>query len=307
MTSYRDKYLKYKTKYINLKQQDGGNIDKFINFIRIYKKKFQKIYILKNEDVVYILIGEDHYKNNFKEDEANIFLRELEKNINSNKIRFFIEAEEDNSNDDNKIYLEFLKVNGYINKPTIYETSLLLKLRDLKIEDKIKFDIRYKVCGLYKNNISDIVNIFGNLQFLYDKNNDKQNEYLFNMIVGFLDKNIIIPFVSYLYKNKTLFTHNSKLKMEYEKIIKDFYKLTDKLIREQEDIIKKIKKDIYEPNILTIEKIILEYPQKVTDLFLLKQIIENDKKENIIYGGEGHIENIKNQLITIGFDEIKFI
>jgi len=307
MTSYRDKYFKYKRKYINLKNQNGGNIDKFIDFIRIYKEKFQYIYILKNEDIVYILIGEDHYKNNFKEDEANIFCRELEKNINSNKIRFFIEAEEDNSNDDDKIYLEFLKINGYIKKPTIYQPSLLLKLRELKIEDVIKFDIRYKVCGLYKNDISDIVNIFGNLQFLYDKNNDNQNEYLINMIVGFLDKNIIIPFVSYLYKNKTLFTYNSKLKMEYEKIIKDFYKLTDKLIREQEDIIKKRKKDIYETNILTIEKIIFEYPQKVTDLFLLKQIIENDKKENIIYGGEGHIENIKNQLITIGFDEIKFI
>jgi hypothetical protein len=235
MNSYYSKYLKYKTKYINLSIMIGGNTYKIIFFDRL--KHMSKIY--NDEDII-----------------DAMSIQEL--------IKFYYERVNRNKLDSKLLDIIIEKYNLTVNNIKINKDNLNSSIKDLI--NKEKKEIMIIIENKIKRDI-DGYNIMKNLLLYIASEKDSYNivselSYNVQSVISYNVKNVISKFVvdmDILEKNILQQTQYKKLSSEFKNINIILYDMEffNKESSEEQifNLVNLEEKDIKEFNIINPDKI----------------------------------------------------
>lgn len=305
MSNYKDAYMKYKNKYMKIKNIDGGNKDlevkqfvQFYNQLNSYNKSIIQCHLLKKDDILYLLVGEDHYKfmqyNKYPEVKSLIidFFDKYKPNI-------YIERPL-NKNNDLKLYDEFMK--QYDVGFNVSDQKSLLEIIDNDTSiAKTNFDIRNDITSLYDDiQIHNLENLILNVLAVVKPSNDKNYDLdeLCNEIVNIIENLTIKKNIVYLLKNKNMYTNNPIILKLYTNLLDEIGKSHKQLLDHIIDL-RNDERAQLNPNL--IDKYFFEQGAKITDLYLFTLLLKNKDKFNVVVGGIAHINNINNFLLSQGF------
>jgi hypothetical protein len=320
---YERKYLKYKLKYLQLKQLGGTiisneSINGFVSQLKKLTDNKLNIFVLTNGESKIILIGEDH-------DLMNIFFEEnsdsLERVVDTimrfseeNDIDILTEESEKKYEEtDHKIWDDFIESHDLkysISSDLLRDKSVISSLIDTKSEHVKGLDAREEIYTLQHDHafLSNFINTIGT-QFGDYSENQESNNYVTKSIINQLDTIIIRRLVVYLVKNSEKYSSNPIIKSNYDKLLDD-------IVRKWKHFIEYVKRfqSLYNPenigksrgrprvNINFLEEIFYSLSAPILDLNIIKHIIVSDKKAFIVYTGLAHTENIFRILLENGYE-----
>lgn len=297
------KNKKYKILKINQKGGDENILIKKLKKINLPKNQLI-FYILKKNDIQYILIGENHYMLDVQ------YRKEIYQDIHNycinNNTHLFIEDETKEYEEDAKLYENYLnQINETVEKEKM-KFSVLGKLsNDDDILNKTYFDIRSSIVPLLNKN-DYVQNIFIIIQIILTKivetkmnGSEEQQIFMSNTFLQFIDERFLKPQIIYLLKNKKTYTSNKQVEKIYNKLL--YKSLYDEFKVIIDEISSLDNFDDIDKIMNNVEKLIVAY--QVNDLFIMNKIVNNNDKNNLIYGGLSHIINLHEFLINNGFNE----
>lgn len=322
---YKNKYIKYKSKYLNLKKNVGGDINQLKADILKLKEmpNIQNLYNFEIEDTNYILIGE--YHGVLESDDINSFPKIYEKllkgNYNLNNIEVFIESSINNQFIVGSKPISELKRNTSIN---ILDSLRYLTLYK-PVDDSFKttfFDIRDNSHYSLKNLIYDLKSDDGKL-------NDKLDIlHIFQII----DSIFLVTLDTYYpYMMKLVDIKKLKEEKDYRLINNYLLEIMDEIDKLYDkftlifDKFKVEKDDFFLYNYYSNESESLKFKKKYIDLLeeyltfevfsritsqiinplMLYQMLISDSKIKILYCGSNHSESVFNQFKNYELNNLK--
>ena len=174
MINYFNKYLKYKKKYNNLKLIGGTSenikyrslLAPILSTYNLYfTEKYEtlsnneyKKYILYNNNIIFILLGENHYSIQNPQIISLIF-KSITQFITDYKCYLFLEHFDINDINDinDNLYNDLLK-KYEINIEIENNNSIIKKLYNCIKENTFYFDMRYKINDLFHYNYINLYN-----------------------------------------------------------------------------------------------------------------------------------------------------
>ncbi len=266
--------------------------------------------ILNSKDIIFILLGEDHYAMDefYRENDNSLenLYDTISKFVIEQDAKVFLERQEfdELENDQYNAYMnEHLGIEFVITK----EKSILKHLnKKLDPQYLTKFDIRNKIDPILGRNLSEILNIVCNLysvmklvddDSLREQINDDNNA-ISNMIITFIEEQFIKPMILYMLKKKEYY-YSFNLIVQYDYIMNEIVKEFNDLIKFNHKLVSNLSLGIeMEDEFYDIlHNIIFRLPGLITDLNLFNLVLHGNKI-NLIFGGKSHTDNLNHFLIN---------
>ena len=255
--------------------------------------------VVSSKEGCSIIIGENHID---LQNEKNYdkFVDSIKKFINDHKeINIYIEKPEDDEiTKDMELYDDYLDSVG-IETEKKNSKSLFPIFQNIG-RQYYNFDIREKVNDFHDGSgegaICDVfIQSFANIDTL-DK--DSKDKHAINIVTA-LDHLIESKNIQFLLKNKETFAQFPQTKIEYHRLLKQYSSATQNLY---DSIQKYINGKEYMENIVfKIHDIMFTDPQELCDLYLIRKILKQKSKYNIIFCGSAHVLNISRLFFELGY------